>query len=67
MSTRVEYRYERRFFSDGLALAPVPAAVPLTPEFRLPGGPPTREGGVSSSRVGGVAVGAIRACVTGGE
>lgn len=70
MSTRVGYRYERRFFSDGLALAPVPTVVPLAPECRLPGGPPIKEGGVSSGRVGGVAVGprgSIRACATGGE
>jgi hypothetical protein len=63
--------YERRFFSEGLALAPVPALVPFTPVC-LPalGGPPMREGGVSSGRVGGVEVGprgSRRAWATGGE
>lgn len=47
--------HERRFFNDGLALAPDPALVPFTPECRLAlGGPLKRDGGVSSGREGGV-------------
>ena len=65
------FRYERRFFSDGLALAPVPGgpAVPLTPEVRPALGiPPINEGGVSSGRVGGVGPrGSRRDGATGGE
>lgn len=48
---------ERRFFNEGLALAPDPALVPFTftPECRFAlGGPLIMDGGVSSGRVGGV-------------
>lgn len=61
------FHYERRFFSDGLALAPVPG-VPLTPECRrVLDCPPIREGGVFSGRVGGVGPRGSTGWFTGGE
>ena len=60
---------ERRFFRDGLALAPDPALVPFTPEGRPAlGGPVTSDGDVFSGRFGGVGPrGSRRAAFTGGE